>query len=125
VEGKGHQKTGERTLLSGSDVPPPVRAVLQRACQDCHSDHTAWPWYANIPPASWRIHSDVAKGRAFMDLSKWKDYTEGERRGYKTAIGAVVQEHLMPPPSYLWLHHEARLSSSDLAIIRAWAVTNH
>jgi hypothetical protein len=112
-------------MLSKSEVPPAVRAILQRACQDCHSDHTTWPWYAQIPPVSWQIHSDVEKGRAFMNFSKWNDYTEDEQRGYKTSIGAVVQGHLMPPPNYLWLHREARLSNSELAILRAWAFAKH
>ncbi len=112
-------------MLAGSNVPPPVRAILERACQDCHSESTAWPWYAHIPPVSWMIHRDVAKGRAFMDLSKWNDYTEGERRGFTTAIGAAVQERLMPPPPYVWMHGKARLSSSEIAIVRAWAFSKH
>src|SRR5262245_12489017 len=92
---RGH--TGERkTILAGSTEPALVREVLQRACQDCHSANTTWPWYANLPPISWQIHQDVTAGRAFMDLSKWEDYTEGERRGFRLAIGAAIENHMMP-----------------------------
>jgi Haem-binding domain len=125
ADGARHHDAETQTMLSDSDVPLPVRAILQRACQDCHSDHTTWPWYAQIPPVSWQIHSDVEKGRAFMNFSKWNDYTKGERRGYETSIGAVVQEKRMPPPNYLWIHREARLSNSELAILRAWAFAKH
>src|SRR5258707_14017573 len=84
----------EKPLMTGSNVPQPVRSILERACQDCHSENTVWPWYSHIPPISSQIHSDVEKGRAFMDLSKWSDYTETQRRGYTSAIGAATQNHL-------------------------------
>jgi hypothetical protein len=96
-DGARNETVREKSLLAGSNVPAPVRAIPQRACQDCHSENTIWPWYSHIPPISWQIHSDVAKGRAFMDLSKWNDYTEGERRGFKVAIGAATQVILCHP----------------------------
>ena len=111
----------EKPLLAGSNVPAPVRNILQRACQDCHSANTVWPWYAQIPPISRHIHDDVTKGRAFLDLSKWNDYSESQRRGFMAAIGAAVEGHLMPPPKYAWMHRDARLTSDDLKLLSAWA----
>jgi Haem-binding domain len=121
VHGAGNETVMEKSLLTGSNVPVPVRAILERACQDCHSEKTVWPWYSHIPPVAWQIHTDVERGRAFMDLSKWNDFTESERRGFTAAIGAAVQNHLMPPRKYVWLHPEARLSSDELELVRAWA----
>jgi hypothetical protein len=63
------------------------------------------------------------QGRAFMDLSKWNEYTEGERRGFTLAIGAAIQNNLMPPPKYVWMHPAARLSSDELSSIKEWAIT--
>jgi hypothetical protein len=123
--GAGNQAVMKKSLLAGSNVPVPVRAVLQRACQDCHSENTVWPWYAHIPLISSQIHDDVEKGRAIMNLSKWNNYTEGERRGFMAAIGADIQGHLMPPPKYLWIHREARLSSDEMKSIRAWAFAKY
>ena len=117
----GNQAVIRKTLLSGSAVPVPVRAILQRACQDCHSNNTDWPWYANLPPISSRIHRDAAKGRSFMDLSKWNDYSEGERRGFQLAIGKALESHLMPPSTYVLMHREAQISDHEMEIIRAWA----
>ena len=110
-----------KSILDGSNVPAPVRKVLQRACQNCHSDKTNWPWYAHIPPMSRQIRSDVAKARAFMDLSKWNEYTDGQRRGFMVAIGASIQSHRMPPAQYVWMHPGARLSSNELELIKSWA----
>jgi len=114
----------ESPLLGGSNVPEPVRAVLQRACQDCHSANTVWPWYSRIPPVSFQVHDDVAKGRVFLDFSKWNEYSDGQRRGFTTAIGAAVRSGLMPPPRYVWIHRGARLSTAELELVQAWVRTN-
>ena len=111
-----------KTLLSGSAAPMPVRAILQRACQDCHSKNTRWPWYGRIPPVSWQMQSDVERGRAFMDLSKWNEYTAGQRRGFMLAILASTETHMMPPPKYVWMHSNANLSGKDLEVLRGWVV---
>jgi hypothetical protein len=119
-----HPKLTDKPLLAGSGVPAPVRAILQRACQDCHSENTVWPWYSHIPPISWGIRDDVKKGRAFLDLSKWNDYTDAERLSLTVGIGSAVRANLMPPGKYVWIHNEARLSSDDRELIRLWAVTS-
>ena len=111
----------EKSLLADSNVPVPVRAILQRACQDCHSANTIWPWYARVPPISWQIHRHVTEGRAVLDLSRWNDFTEDERWGFRVAIGAAIQSHRMPPREYVWMHREARLSGDDLELVKAWA----
>ncbi len=118
--GANTPRPGSKPLLEGSDVPLQVRSILRRACQDCHSPNTVWPWYAKIPPVSWQIQDDVARGRALLDFSKWNDYSEEERRGVKVAIEGVTEAGLMPPPKYLWLHRDARLSPADLEALRAW-----
>jgi hypothetical protein len=125
VDGIGNQIVMQKSLLTGSNVPVPVRAILEHACQDCHSENTVWPWYSHIAPIGWQIHTDVERGRAFMDLSKWNDFTESERRGFTAVIGAAVQNNLMPPRKYVWLHPVARLSSDELELVRAWALAEN
>jgi hypothetical protein len=115
----------ERPLLAGSNIPESVRAVLQRSCQDCHSANTVWPWYSQIPPVSLRIHDDVAKGRAFMDFSKWNEYSDAQRHGFIVAIGAAVGSGLMPPTQYVWIHRGARLSRAEQELVQEWARTNY
>jgi hypothetical protein len=112
----------ETTLLAGSTVPPQVRQILERACQNCHSENTAWPWYSEVPPLSWQIHSDVNRGRAFLNFSKWSEYKEDQRRGFALAIMTATQHAVMPPAKYTWLHSEARLSEAHLITLRTWAL---
>jgi hypothetical protein len=112
--------TGDE-LLADSSVPLQARSVLQRACRDCHSDSTVWPWYAHIPSVSRQMHSDVARGRAFMNLSKWSGYSDGKQRGLVLAIVAATKAHVMPPPSFIWIHGNAKLSDADLKVLENWA----
>lgn len=112
----------ENTLLADSTIPLQARSILQRACQNCHSENTVWPWYARVPPVSWQIRSDVARGREFMNLSKWSEYSGEERRGFMLAILAATKGRAMPPPMYVWMHNDAKLSDVDLKEIQKWVV---
>jgi len=108
-------------LLEGAQIPSPVLSALERACQNCHSQNTEWPWYSAIPPISWQIHNDVDHGRQFMDLSKWSSYSEAKKRGILISIRAAVQTHAMPPAKYVWMHPEAKLSAAEQRSLENWA----
>jgi hypothetical protein len=60
-----------------SDIPtsPAVKVVLRRACYDCHSNETQWPWYSRIAPISWLLAWDVREGRAELNFSTWNRYS--------------------------------------------------
>jgi hypothetical protein len=113
-----------KLLLAGSNAPEPVLSILERACQDCHSDNTVWPWYASVPPLSWQVHQDVSRARAFMDLSKWNHYTDTERKVFLLSIVSATQSHVMPPSRYLWMHPNATLSDTDVELLKAWTLMN-
>jgi hypothetical protein len=119
--GPESSRFAETDLLAGSGLPAQVRPILQRACRDCHSDNTVWPWYANIPPVSWQIRGDVESGRAFMNLSKWSEYSDAEQRGFMLVILAATRSHIMPPPKYVWMHRNAKLSEAELRVLDEWA----
>jgi NADH:ubiquinone oxidoreductase subunit len=111
-------------LFAGSSVPVPVREILQRACQDCHSANTVWPWYSHVPVMSGQIRNDVKKGLEFMDLSRWNDYTETQRWSFTVAIDSAIRNHQMPPAKYVWMHGEARLSPEEQQLVRAWVLSS-
>ena len=54
-----------------AEVPAPenVRTILRRACYDCHSNETVWPWYSRIAPVSFLVASDVHEARAKMNCA--------------------------------------------------------
>ncbi len=102
------------------DAPPEVEAVLRRACFDCHSNETAWPFYARLAPGSWLMVRDVNKGRGRMNMSEWGDTDEDERTTDKENSWDQIEEGKMPPWFYLPLHPGARLSDGDKALLKSW-----
>jgi hypothetical protein len=98
------------------DAPPAV----ERACLNCHSHRTKWPWYSHVSPASWFMAGHVREGREHMNLSDWQDYDQIQKAGLLQDICKEVRAGAMPLRSYLLLHPGARLSAEDRQIICAW-----
>jgi len=105
------------TIASGSPTNPPVERQVEwdspttqelfyRACADCHSNETKWPWYAKIPPSSWLVSHDVKEGREKFNISA-RDLGEADE-----AAEAVLEEE-MPMKIYLIMHPEARLTTAE------------
>ena len=108
-----------RSAEARLDIPPSVAATLDRACQDCHSNRTRWPWFARIAPASWVISRDVERGRRAMNLSQWAAKPR-IAMGTLSAACQNIQTGRMPPASYRWMHPEARLGSGQIAEFCDW-----
>ena len=102
---------------------PEVKAILKRACYDCHSHETIWPRYSRVAPVSWLLAWDVGEGREELNFSTWNRYSQKKREKIIREIWEEVDEGEMPPWFYLPLHPEARLSDSDRVVLRAWAAS--
>ena len=108
-----------RSSMEAALQPPsPVATSLRRACGDCHSNQTRWPWYSRISPVSWLIAKDVREGRAHLNLSAWN--RSGEEQEDAGELCAKIRAGSMPPRSYLWLHPGAKLSADEVAAICAF-----
>lgn len=106
------------------DAPPEVEAILRRACYDCHSNETAWPFYARLAPSSWLMIRDVKKGRSRMNVSEWGDAEESERQIDKENSWEQIESGQMPLWFYLPMHPSARLSDADKTILKTWLLAN-
>ena len=102
-------------------TPPQVKAILKRACYDCHSHETKWPWYSQVAPVSWLLAWDVHEGREELNFSMWNRYSFKKRNKYIKEIWEEVEEGEMPPWFYVPLHPEARLSDQDRKTLREWS----
>jgi hypothetical protein len=107
------------------EVPasPEVREVLVRACYDCHSNETVWPWYSYVAPVSWLVARDVNKGREALNFSTWNRLTTRQQLEAMHESWEEADEGEMPLWFYLPTHPDAKLSERDLALLRAWAVS--
>lgn len=112
-----------RRIESALDVPPRVSALIHRACGNCHSNETRWPWYSHIAPFSWLIGTDVARARSAMNFSDWSSQSVGASGAGAAKLAtacAVLSFDIMPPPRYRLLHPEARLSAAEKQAFCAW-----
>ena len=88
-----------------------TRELTVRACFDCHSNETVWPWYSNVAPMSWLVQRDVDEGREELNFAEWNRPQEGEESA------ETVRDGSMPPRSYLLTHPDARLTETELAAL--------
>jgi hypothetical protein len=104
----------------GPGAPPDVEAVLRRACYDCHSHETVWPWYSRVAPVSWLVAWDVYEAREHLNLSTLQDISAETQAEVRAAAIEEVEEGQMPLWYYLLAHPEARISEEDLEVLRSW-----
>ncbi|MGZ4269224.1 MAG: heme-binding domain-containing protein [Solirubrobacteraceae bacterium] len=109
----GHDHSAPPTTKRAR-LDPAAAAIAAKACMDCHSNHTRWPWYTDIAPASFLAVSDVKGGREHLNLSRWDKPQPG--------LGDVVESITgggMPPTQYTLIHSSARLSAGEKRVLAA------
>jgi hypothetical protein len=109
------------SLRADSTVPPNVIATLGRACFDCHSNETRWPWYSAITPVNFAIARDVEQGRSRLNFSEWKKYSAGKQSSKKESIAEEVTKGEMPMKIYVLMHSEAKLTPEEVKLITDWS----
>ncbi len=89
---------------------PDTRALFFRACRDCHSNETVWPWYSHFAPMSWLVQADVEEGRSHFNVSDW-----GREKQHGDEAAEKVRKEEMPLWFYLPLHPDAQLTAEESA----------
>ena len=114
---RGDPPTDEaRTIQAHMGTTSPLVAVLDRSCGDCHSNHAAWPWYAQVAPMSWLMTSAVTEGRKAVNFSEWGTYPPSAQRALLSASCQDATDGRMPG-LYAMLRPETRLSTRDIETI--------
>lgn len=104
----GRDHTNPPVTAEPSWPSPEVRALAARACFDCHSNETKWPWYTNVAPSSWLVAHDVEEGRRELNFSEWD-----RKQKHAKDAEEELREGEMPPGVYLPLHPEAKLTDAE------------
>jgi cytochrome c551/c552 len=104
----GHHHTNPSVTREPAWNAPGTRALIRRACFDCHSNETVWPWYSHVAPVSWLVQNDVDGGRSHLNFSEW-DHPQR----HATDVAAEVKQADMPPWFYLPMHAAAKLSGTE------------
>ncbi len=109
-----------QTIFAKTQMTPEVSAILNRSCNDCHSNKTAWPWYTNVAPVSWWVINHVNEGRHNLNYSEWVKLDPDRQDRKLRQICDEVQDGVMPLSSYLPLHPQAKLSEQDKKTLCDW-----
>ena len=97
-----------------SKPPAHLTGVVGRACRDCHSNETAWPWYSRVSPVSWLVAGHVRDGRKHLNFSEWNRQSPEKARRRLHEACDEARAGKMPLWQYTLLHPEAKLSADDV-----------
>ncbi|KAF0138126.1 MAG: hypothetical protein FD122_3866 [Stygiobacter sp.] len=95
--------------------------ILDVACNDCHSNTTGYPWYAEIQPIGWFLNNHIQEGKHYLNFSEFSSYKI--RRQYKrfNQIRELVEKNEMPLSSYTLIHKDAILNQHQKELLFSWA----
>lgn len=102
-------------------VPSDVLSILKRACYDCHSNNTNYPWYAQIQPLGWWLADHIEEGKDELNFSEFATYSPKKADHKLEETVEMVLEGEMPLESYTLVHKDAVLTKNEQDILVDWA----
>ena len=108
----GHNHSNPPATAEPPWDTPHTQTLFRRACFDCHSNQTVWPWYSHVAPVSWLVQNDVDGGRHHLNLTEW-DHPQPHAKD----VAAQVKQGDMPLSYYLPMHPAARLSPAEKQVL--------
>lgn len=103
------------------NVPDDVNIILRKACYDCHSNTTNYPWYAHIQPIAWWLNDHIEEGKDELNFSDFGSYKLKRKIKKFSEIANEVTEGEMPLNSYKWMHKDAKLTKEESNLLINWA----
>lgn len=108
-------------IASRYEVPPTVQEILSKACNDCHTNNTRYPWYAKIQPVDWWLTDHVNEGKKELNLDEYANRSLRYQYHKLEEIAEQVKEGEMPLNSYTWMHGDAKLTEAEKTTLVSWA----
>jgi DNA replicative helicase MCM subunit Mcm2 (Cdc46/Mcm family) len=123
IHPKPNKSKGDQPYYIGKtfSVPEEVNSILTKACKDCHSNNTRYPWYSNIQPADWWMNGHIKKGKKGMNLDEYTSRSLRYQYNKMKDVIEQIKEGEMPLNSYTWIHKKAILSQSEKDALINWA----
>ena len=102
-------------------IPGDVKTILAKACNDCHSNNTVYPWYAKVQPIDWWLNKHVVDGKKHINYDEYTHKPLRFQYHKMEETSEMVKEGEMPLNSYTWVHKDAKLTTEEKAKITGWA----
>jgi hypothetical protein len=104
-------------------VPADVKNIMAKACNDCHSNNTNYPWYANFQPVHWWLDKHTNEGKKGINFDEYANKSLRYQFHKMEEVVKEVKDGEMPLNSYTWTHKDARLTEDEKNKIINWANT--
>ena len=108
-------------FIQQNNVTSEVESVLKTSCFDCHSNHTSYPFYAQVAPISFWINHHVEEGKEHLNFSDWNNYSTKKKLHKLDEIIEEIDEHEMPLGSYTLIHRDAKLNEESSNLLINWS----
>lgn len=104
-------------------VPVDVKQILAKACNDCHSNNTTYPWYNNIQPVGIWLANHVNDGKRHLNFNEFNSYQIARQFKKLDECIEEIKEGEMPLESYTWIHKESKLNDQEKQKLFDWCTS--
>src|SRR5215467_221507 len=110
-------------ISAAFNVPENVKPILERACNDCHSNKTRYPWYAEVQPVAWWLNNHIVDGKRHLNYNNFTAMRPAQQKKKMDESIDLIKKNEMPLNSYTWIHKDAILDEADKQTLIAWCNT--
>ena len=123
IHPKKNKSEGPQPNYIGNNfaIPPDVKSILAKACNDCHSNNTRYPWYSKLQPVHWWLDKHIRNGKKGLNFDEYISKRLRYQYHKMEEVIEQLKDGKMPLNSYTWTHKNARLSAEEKNKIVDWA----
>ena len=110
-----------KQITAATAVPENATLILKKACNDCHSNNTNYPWYSNIQPVYFWLNDHIKEGKRELNFDEFASYRLRKQYHKMEELIEQVKEGEMPLSSYTLIHTDAKLTDAEKATLTGWA----
>jgi len=104
-------------------APAEVKAILQRACYDCHSNETHLAWFDRPAPAYWLVADHIKEGRKVLNFSNFDSLSQAVQAGKLYESLNQIEYGVMPLSQYTAFHHGGKISAEEIAVLKKYLLS--
>ena len=123
IHPKPNKAAGDQPNYIGKSfaIPDDVKGILNKACNDCHSNNTRYPWYSNVQPVDWWLNGHIKDGKRQLNFDEYTNRSLRFQYHKMEEVIEQVKENAMPLNSYTWIHKDAILKEDEKTKLIGWA----
>ena len=119
-----HDVDVTKSVVALYSTPESVTTILQKACNDCHTENTIYPWYSKLQPAMAFMSDHVKDGKKHLNFDQFGTYSLRKQFHKLEEIVEVIEKEEMPLTSYTLIHRDAVLNIEEKEALKNWAKAN-